>query len=173
LGADVPVNFIVSCGKLMSDINSIDLRGIVSSVIINTFETMLDMRIEAIESEATLSWPRFVSQVGVAGSSVIGNICINLDMKGASMIAGAMLGAEEDELEISEIDDVVGELSNIAGGSIKSSLCDDGFICRLSIPSVTYGSDFKFDTVGFDRGERLWFKCQELVFFVEIFIKAT
>ena len=157
----------------MSDINSIDLNGIVSSVITRTFETMLSMRITPAGPESSLSWPRFVAQVGVAGASVIGNICINFDLEGARMVAGAMLGTEEDDLEMSEIEDVVGELSNIAGGSIKSSLCDAGLICQLSIPYVTYGSDFKFETLGYDRCERLRFKYQGHTFFVEVCMKAN
>ena len=156
----------------MADIASIDLKGIVSSVVINTFETMLNMSIMPAEPEETLSWPRFLAQVGVAGESVMGNICVSLDLEGARMVAATMLGTEEDDLEMDEIEDVVGELSNIAGGSIKSRLCDEDLMCRLSIPSVTYGSYFKFETVGYERNERLWFKYQGFIFFVEIFIKA-
>ena len=156
----------------MPDVNNIDLKGIVSSVVTNTFETMLNMSIMPAEPDESLSWPRFLAQVGVAGEAVMGNICLNLDLEGARMIAAAMLGTEEDDLEMGEIEDVVGELSNIAGGSIKSRLCDEDLICRLSIPSVTYGSHFKFDTVGYERNERLWFKYEGLIFFVEVFIKA-
>lgn len=157
----------------MTDINRIDLKKIVLSVVTRTFETMLNMNITPAEPQDDLLWPRVASQVGVAGAAILGNLCINLDLKGASMIAAEMLGSEEDELKINEIEDVVGELSNIAGGSIKSRLCDAGLTCQLSIPSVTYGSDFKFETVGYDRSEKLWFKSPEFIFFVEVFIKAN
>jgi len=156
----------------MTDVNSVDLKKIITSVITRTFETMLNMQVTLSEPQEELSWPRIVSLVGVAGASIVGNLCISLDLKGARMIAAEMLGSEEDSVEINEIEDVAGELSNIAGGSIKSRLCDAGMTCQLSIPSVTYGSDFKHEIVGYDRSEKLWFKSSEFIFFVEIFIKA-
>ena len=71
---------------------------------------------------------------------------INLHVNGdfAKLITAAMLDMEEDEIEgDEEVHDVVGELSNMIGGDLKSRLCDVGLTCELSIPTITSGRELE------------------------------
>jgi chemotaxis protein CheX len=88
------------------------------------------------------------------------------------LLTADLLGMDVDEIESDEeVNDVIGELSNMIGGDIKSRLCDCGLPCELSIPSITYGSDFKIDIRDWVRHEKLAFKHQEHTAFVEVYIK--
>ena len=53
-------------------------------------------------------------------------------------VAEKILGGAAGEQDIS---DVVAELTNMITGNLKSRLCDLGFNCALSIPSVMRGED--------------------------------
>jgi len=68
---------------------------------------------------------------------------------------------------------VIGELSNMIGGDLKSRLCDAGLPCQLSIPSITSGSDFKIESRGWVRSERFVCANQGQSAIVEIFIKPA
>jgi len=69
-------------------------------------------------------------------------------------------GMDEDEIEgDEEVHDVVGELSNMIGGDLKSRLCDAGLTCELSIPTITSGKEFQVQPKGWTRHERFVFHC--------------
>jgi chemotaxis protein CheX len=55
----------------------------------------------------------------------------------AVTMASRMLGIAESEIEGDEmVNDALGELTNMVCGSVKSKLCDNGWPCKLTIPSV-------------------------------------
>ncbi|HEN21154.1 MAG TPA: chemotaxis protein CheX, partial [Desulfobacteraceae bacterium] len=72
-----------------------------------------------------------------------------------------------------EIHDVIGEVSNIVGGSLKSRFCDSGLPCELSIPSITSGSDFHIESMNWARCERYIFGNKDHAGIVEVFIKKA
>ena len=51
-----------------------------------------------------------------------------------------------------EVNDVIGELCNMIGGTLKSNLCDAGFSCQLSLPAVLRGADLQIETPGLKAG---------------------
>jgi chemotaxis protein CheX len=53
-------------------------------------------------------------------------------------VAEKILGGSASETDIS---DVIAELTNMITGNLKSCLCDMGFNCALSIPSVMRGEE--------------------------------
>lgn len=53
-------------------------------------------------------------------------------------VAEKILGGSASDQDIS---DVIGELTNMITGNLKSRLCDMGFNCALSIPSVMRGDE--------------------------------
>jgi chemotaxis protein CheX len=57
--------------------------------------------------------------------------------KFATLVAGRILGAES--ITESDVSDVVGELTNMISGNLKSQLTDLGYNCQLSIPTVMRG----------------------------------
>lgn len=159
----------------MSDINAVDLRGFVSGAMSEVFDMMLSMDIELADEgvQANVAGERIVGSVGFAGKTV-GSVSIQVNEAFARSITAAMLGMEEDEIEgDEEVHDVIGELSNMIGGDLKSRLCDGGLECELSIPSIITGSDFKTEIKGWERHESLIFRHQEQFALVDIYIKTN
>jgi len=85
-----------------------------------------------------------------------------------------MLDMEPDDFEDQdEVKEVIGEVSNMASGSLKSSICDAGFDCRISPPSFTAGSDFEMECLHLDREGKYAFSHAADSFIVEIGLKTT
>jgi flagellar motor switch protein FliN len=83
-----------------------------------------------------------------------------------------MLGMEVEEIEgTEEINDVIGELSNIVAGNLKSEFLDQGLTCVISTPSITSGSDFKIDPINIAPPISFVFKHAEEIVHVELCIK--
>ncbi|MCF8120637.1 MAG: chemotaxis protein CheX [Deltaproteobacteria bacterium] len=158
----------------MTDIDILDLKTFITNAVYGVFDTMLSMDIEPADREFPVDGGggRIVGSVGLAGK-VMGNVSVHVNEGFARQITAAMLGMELDEIEgDDEIFDVIGELSNMVGGDIKSRLCDKNLHCELSIPSITSGSDFRTETKGWERHERFVFQNGVNVGLVEVFVKA-
>jgi len=158
----------------MASLETMDLKSFITNSVYGVFDTMLSMPIEASDQDCqqTQDGKRIVGSVGFAGK-VLGNVSIHVNEDFARLITAAMLGMELDEIEADEeIHDVIGELSNMVGGDIKSRLCDEDLQCELSIPSITSGSDFRTETKGWERHERFVFQNGVNVGLVEVFVKA-
>jgi chemotaxis protein CheX len=132
------------------------------------------MNIEPIDGcvEGTNGGNQIVGSVGFAGK-VMGNVNILVSSDFAHFITAKMLGMETDEIESEEeVFDVIGELCNMVGGDIKSRLCDHGFKCDLSIPSVTRGNNLKIESMGWDRCESFGFKYRANTALVHVYMKT-
>jgi len=158
----------------MSGINDLDLKDLVTRTLTNVFDTMLSMNIEQIDDggKGIDGGMQIIGSVGFAGK-VMGNINIQVDGDFARIITAQMLGMKTDEIESEEdVFDVIGELCNMVGGDIKSRLCDNGFTCKLSIPSVTGGNDLKVESKGWNRYECFSFKCMDTIALVQVYMKT-
>ncbi len=88
--------------------------------------------------------PQVVGTVGFIGE-MNGLIYLYLPTTFARICTAKMLGmtdAELDEAGDECINDAIGELTNMSVGSFKNSLCDAGYPCKLTIPSILRGSNF-------------------------------
>lgn len=159
----------------MGDIQKLDLKSIAVNSTRQVFSTMLSMPIEeagGIDGQ-DIAGNRVVGSVSFAGD-VMGNIYIHVSGDFAKKMAAAMLGMEPDEIEDDEeVNDVIGEVSNMIGGDMKSRLCDAGFPCQLSIPNITRGSDFKIDSLGWVRHERIGFDRAGDIALIDVYIKSV
>ena len=158
----------------MTDINSLDFKTFLAKAADDIFDTMLSMKIEPSDevSAKVNENNRIVGSVGFAGE-VMGCMNIHVGYNFARIIAGAMLGEEATDVEEEEVLDVVGELSNMIGGDVKSRLCDAGMNCSLSIPTTTAGTDFTIETQGWSRHERLAIQSDRHVAVVEVYLKLN
>jgi len=159
----------------MAEINSLDLKSFVSNALSEMFEKMLSMKVMVADAkpQTTVKGNKIVGSVSFAGE-LLGSICIYVPHGFAVFITAAMLGMEAGEIESEEeIHDVIGEVSNIVGGSLKSRFCDSGLPCELSIPSITSGSDFHIESMNWARCERYVFGNKEHAGIVEVFIKKA
>ena len=106
------------------------------------FETMIFMDVEKasdsyIEGEAVLSSITFTGDIEGCMSFCCGVDC-------AKLIAKNMLGMEpEDEIELSDVSDAMGEVTNMVVGSIKGKVQESLGNMELSIPSVVKGHDLE------------------------------
>ncbi|MDY6972029.1 MAG: chemotaxis protein CheX [Thermodesulfobacteriota bacterium] len=159
----------------MNDINGLDLQDIISNSINEVFETMLSMKVEVSNDDSPIveGKSRIVGSVSFAGTAM-GNINIHVGDSFARLMTAAILGMELEEIEgEEEVKDVVGELSNMIGGALKSRLCDSGFPCELSIPSVVSGEKFNVESMGWARQARFAFRHEQHTAFAEVFMNAS
>ena len=156
-----------------TEINTLDLKEFLTDAIGNVFDMMLSMEAEFIDvgSQTPDGENRIVGTVSFAGK-VLGSINLQVNETFARIMTAAMLDMELDEIEgQEEIYDVIGEMSNMIGGDLKSRLCDAGYPCELSIPSITSGHNFKIESKNWVRHESLAFRCRQHTGRVEVYIK--
>jgi len=123
------------------------IRQTITSTLIETFNTMMSMALEAVEESAvpSLDDSRIVGTIHFGGD-VVGVMRFNLSEAFARTVTSTMLAIEADEIKRSEeINDVIGELASILAGNLKTEFLDAGLTCAISTPSITSGSDFKID----------------------------
>jgi chemotaxis protein CheX len=119
------------------------ILGIIDQTVVRVFQTMVCL--EARPGAATLATPRTTEFSGMSGSvglsgKVNGVVYTTFSEQTARHIAEKILGVEVGEAEVI---DAVGELTNVVAGNLKSRLCDLGFNCTLSIPSVVRGESIR------------------------------
>ncbi|MBL9210709.1 MAG: chemotaxis protein CheX [Opitutaceae bacterium] len=86
--------------------------------------------------------PQVVGSVGFIGE-VNGLVYLHFDLTFARLCACQMLGLSEKELDAvgpEVINDAMGELTNMTAGGFKNGLCDVGYPCKLTIPSILRGT---------------------------------
>ena len=157
----------------MTGIDSVDIKTSVTNAVYEIFDKMLSMNVEIFntESQENTDEKKIVGAVSFTGD-VMGWMSIHVTEFFAHLITASMLGMELGEIEgEDEIHDVIGELSNMIGGNLKSLFCDSGFPCQLSVPSITSGRDFKIDPAGWMKSERICFRHQQHVAYVKVHTK--
>jgi chemotaxis protein CheX len=153
------------------DLASFDLPTFLRGATQEVFDTMLSMELTEHGAKEFTGTSRIVGSVSLAGS-ISGTVNIHVSDTFATQITANMLGMELDEVDSDEeVHDVIGELSNMIGGDLKSHLCDAGFTCELSIPSITSGKDFSIESKGWAVNENVYFQYQEHIALIEAFIK--
>lgn len=129
----------------MAFFDQVDIPELMTTATTNVFETMLSMNLETLAapvSEPDSDGDTVVGAVGIAGK-IRGFVYIRTRDRFARVVTGTMMGMEPEEFGDDEVNDVIGELSNMIGGNIKSRLNDSGFDCQLSTPTVTRGTKFQ------------------------------
>lgn len=93
--------------------------------------------------------PHIVGTVGFIGDAN-GLIYLYLDLGFARHCTCQLLGMTETELNDAGdevMNDAIGELTNMTVGSFKNGLCDAGYPCKLTIPSILHGSNFTIEPI--------------------------
>ena len=138
----------------------------------DVFETMLSMHVVAMPSdEAPQFAERVTGCVAFAGEHVNGAVYLHLGTPFATTVAAAMLGLAPADLGEAEVNDVVGEATNMLTGGLKSWLCDSGAECAVSTPAIIRGSAFAIEPVPQVEREWLIFNCDTNRIVVEIHVK--
>lgn len=139
------------------------IRNNITRAVGDVFRTMLGRELAlAALAQNSLNWPphqpasgpvdtgpHIVGSVGFIGS-VNGLMYLYFDLPLARICTGHILGMTERELDEAGdevINDAVGEITNMTVGSFKNGLCDAGFPCTLTIPSILRGSSFSIEPI--------------------------
>ena len=119
------------------------ILGIIDQTVLQVFQTMVSL--EAVPGAGFANAPRSTAFSGMSGSvglsgKVNGIVYTTFSEQSARHVAEKILGSDVGD---PEVDDAVGELTNVVSGNLKSRLCDLGFNCTLSIPSVVRGESIR------------------------------
>ena len=141
--------------------------------LVEVFSTMLSMTATPLpQAEIPHHEERVTGSVGFAGESVHGVVYLHLSAEFARKAAAAMLGLPLEEVTADEdINDVIGEVTNMLTGGLKSALCDAGTPCAVSTPAIIRGRSFEIEP---GPGlERIWllFDCETDRAAVEVHIR--
>jgi chemotaxis protein CheX len=107
----------------------------------DVFQSMLSMEINPEPPSPLPDDPggQIIGSVAFVGEAT-GIICLYSGVGFARVITSRLLGIEESEVDDGDmVTDAIGELSNMVVGHVKSKLCDSGWNCVLTIPSVVRG----------------------------------
>ena len=129
-----------------------EIQVMVERALKDVFKTMLSVDIELKEcitpeddgdNQSPLSkcdGALVIGNVGFVGL-VSGMVYIAMTDQLARQVSMRMLGMSAAELGTGHdlVNDVIGELANMSSGAFKNQLCDRGYSCRLSIPSIIRG----------------------------------
>jgi len=116
---------------------------------------------------------RVTGSVGFAGDSVTGAVYLHLSATFANRVAAAMLGLPPEEtIGENDVNDVVGEATNMLTGGLKSWLCDAGAGCAVSTPAIIRGA-FSVEAMPDVAREFLVFESGTERVIVEIHIKLN
>ena len=141
--------------------------------LVDVFETMLSMKAVLVPGAELPAFDGRVSgSVGFAGESVTGAVYLHLSAPFANQVAAAMLGITPEEISAeNEVNDVVGEATNMITGGLKSWLCDSGAECAVSTPAIIRGTAYSIEPMPEVAREWLIFDCGGNRIVVEIHIK--
>ena len=108
---------------------SLDIRHYLNGHLVDVFQTMLSMTATPLPDGQPPSFSERVSgSVGFGGDTVTGAVYLHLSAKFANQITAGMLGLPPDEtIGETEVNDVIGECTNMLAGGLKSALCDKGY----------------------------------------------
>jgi len=129
-------------------IAEVDLARQLSGDVCEIFATMVgveDIQQLTKEVEATTHFKNSVTaMVGLAGTCN-GMVCLHTSQNLALCFTAQMLGMDVSEVN-DDVDDALGEIANMVGGSFKHHLSNSGDDIKLSTPSVVTGTDYSFSS---------------------------
>ncbi|HEY3757036.1 MAG TPA: chemotaxis protein CheX [Opitutaceae bacterium] len=142
----------------IQEISDTLIRDQIVKAVVEVFKTMLSEAIGlSTNPENQQLWPPYtvphapqahvVGTVGFLGD-INGLIYIYLPVAFAEHCTGKLLGMTAEELTeagAEPVNDAVGELTNMIVGVFKNGLCDVGYACKLTIPSIMRGDNFSVD----------------------------
>ncbi len=146
----------------------------------NVCSTMLKQKARFEEKLIEQDQKRFKDQSRIFGCvGFLGKIdgmvylCISDDF--AATAAANMLGMSSTEV-LAEggavIKDVVGEITNMTVGGFKNTLCDKGFPCKLTLPTIVRGQNLSVSAIKSCARHIFRFDCAGHCLIADIQIKA-
>ncbi len=168
----------------VAEITEALIREYINRAVSDVFKTMIgreptfSTQVEPREGRTLLisepHRPQVVGTVGFIGDCN-GLIYLHLDLAFARVCTCLLLGMNDAELDAAgdeSINDAIGELTNMTVGSFKNGLCDAGYPCKLTIPSILRGTNFSIEPISSAVRHVYYFDCAEHRVVADILMKS-
>ncbi len=138
------------------------------------FDKMLGLDMAALPPDGNGSevGDQIIGSVGFVGTTT-GIVHLQCGTTLAQFMTARLLGLEAASVGADMVSDAIGELTNMVAGGVKSRLCDSGWTCVLTIPSITRGSGLRIQTIASVKRKLLPFYADGMRFLVELTVKDT
>jgi chemotaxis protein CheX len=156
------------------------IRENITRAVADVFKTMVGRSVVPLTAETAqvpapgTSAAQIVGTVGFIGD-VNGLVYLYLDEGFANQCTSQILGMSAFELQTrgeEVVNDAIGELTNMLVGSFKNALCDAGYPCKLTIPSIMRGRNFCIQSTRMAERRTYRFTCGGHQVVTDIIIKA-
>ncbi len=153
---------------------SLDIRHFLNGHVVDVFETMLSMKATPVPDGPPPEFAERIDRLGRLGrryrnrrrvSPPVGGFCQSNRRHDAGIAAG------RNPRRTTEVNDVIGECTNMLAGGLKSVLCDKGYECAVSTPAIIRGTSFAIESLPDVRHEVDGFRVRRRRFAVEVHIK--
>jgi chemotaxis protein CheX len=172
----------------IDEISEALVRDNIARAVRDVFKTMLnhDLTFDGADQPAagaeppalprtrTFSVPQVVGNVGFIGDAN-GLVYLHLDETFAVLCTGRILGLNEEEtrtIDEDAVNDAIGELTNMVVGGFKNGLCEAGYPCKLTIPSVLRGRDVHIESTSAAKRHAYRFNCDSHQLMADILVKV-
>lgn len=176
MGRFVPVP---PCMAAASTITDTLIQESLTHAVRNVFRTLVnrDARLSGRIDLGDVSQPapsfELIGNVGFAGSiNGIGYLCMSDDF--AVFAVSSILGLSVPEVRAEgpdAIKDAIGEVTNMTVGGFKNALCDHGFPCKLTLPTIVTGQNLTVAAIRGTVRHTFTFACENHQLVVDLQIK--
>lgn len=149
---------------MVAIVNSEDVEHVVAQI----WGSILGLQVARARS-VDMPRPSVTGIVHISGESD-GSVSLECPKRLAERAAALMFGTEVDELAPGEVEDALGELTNMAGGGIKSFLPGRN---QLSLPTVVEGIGYHLNVPGAVPVRNVWFACAGAPIVVRVYERAA
>lgn len=149
---------------MVATIDSAAVTGIVTDI----WSSILGLDI-VVAGPAELAPPTVTGLVHISGDSE-GSVSLECPKDLAREVAALMFGTDADALAPGEMEDALGELTNMTGGGVKSLLAGQN---QLSLPTVIEGTGYHLNVPGAVAVLAVWFACGASPVVVRVYERAT
>jgi CheY-specific phosphatase CheX len=120
--------------------SEVDVEAVLQHSFREVIETMVGLSLTGPRSGGSQPGFHVTSMIGLAGPDFRGLIRISCSSRAARKLAGALLGGEDLlDADPSMLQDGMGELANMIGGTFKREIDAGGVRIDLSLPSTVEG----------------------------------
>lgn len=153
------------------------IQDAITHAVQNVCKTMLqwdaNLRNRTNQAAETSAY-QLISNVGFVGdANGVVYLCLSEDF--ARHATGKMLGMSSGELEkqgLVAVKDALAEITNMMAGGFKNRLCDIGYPCKLTLPTILRGLNLQVSAIKSATRHIFEFECQGHKFVADIQIKA-
>lgn len=141
--------------------------------VVNTMETMVGVspdRLAPFVKEHCNAKGDVSGIIGFASKTIVGSVALTFPQETARKIYESMMGEPASRIN-EDVQDTVGELTNIVAGAAKEEFSGIGISYHISIPTVVTGANHKISHKGSTPVVVIPFKVFNLTFYMEISIK--